>query len=464
MKRLAFNQWRIEPGWLRQHLLTVALAGAAMVCAVAGLIMVSVWVEARFPLTESDAGSPVAQVREATTRPVVEALGKKLGRYVRGRMIAREIRTQISEEETIARYLSPSTPDGERLMLAYRLGRLETPDSIAALLRGFETAKSEQKALLAQILGNTGIPRMKDLLIPLLADGDERVVAAAVLGLGALDGEGSAHLIGGMIADRQQPLQVRVTAADALGEMGNVTARDALVQALEFGVDDDLSRAVLRSLGRVPFARVRDVFDRYLYSPETPLEMRSVAVEALALSGGDAVGFLLSAAGRDEDPDVRASAAWAISAQDSRAAIGGTLMSLAEREPDVDVRRRLYEALTDQPDTPVDRLWQHVALEEDSDARVAAFNALGVAAARHPAASARFDRVAVPELERIASNQNTLNVRMRAVLGLRRAGTPAAMAALARLATVPDSNIADAALAGLSRATNNPQQGAHHEN
>ena len=50
--------------------------------------------------------------------------------------------------------------------------------------------------------------------------------------------------------------------------------------------------------------------------------MRVVAVEALANSSTNAVPFLLGLAGADADADVRAAAAWAISAHDTVTDLG----------------------------------------------------------------------------------------------------------------------------------------------
>ncbi len=135
--------------------------------------------------------------------------------------------------------------------------------------------------------------------------------------------------------------------------------------------------------------------------------------------------FLLNVAAHDGDAEVRASAAWAARMHDASDGIGPWLAALAEGEPDADVRRRLYEALLPQSEIPVERLLPVIRAERDVAARVAGFNAVGGAVGRDPSThlATVFDSDIVPELQRIAESENSVNIRMRAVFGLRRART-----------------------------------------
>jgi len=179
--------------------------------------------------------------------------------------------------------------------------------------------------------------------------------------------------------------------------------------------------------------------------------MRVVATESLAFSTKEAVPFLLGLAGADADTDVRASAAWAISAQVDDQHLGQTLTGLAEQETEAYVRRRLYEALLPQTDIPAERLLPMIEAEDDVAARVAGFNALGRAAGLRPgsAVAAAFDQQIVPELLQIATSENSLNIQMRAVFALRRAQTEAAQGALAAIARSAQPQVAIVAQNGL---------------
>jgi HEAT repeat protein len=179
--------------------------------------------------------------------------------------------------------------------------------------------------------------------------------------------------------------------------------------------------------------------------------MRVIATEALANSSPRAVPLLLRLAHGDADADVRASAAWAIGAHQTVGNLGPTLTSMAERETEPDVRRRLYESLLPQSAIPTGRLMPLVMAEQDIAARVAGFNAIGRGAYQEPASTiaGRFDAEIVPELLQIATAPNSLNIQMRAVFALRRARTPAALAALGMIAESAVPDVATAARNGL---------------
>jgi len=117
------------------------------------------------------------------------------------------------------------------------------------------------------------------------------------------------------------------------------------------------------------------------------------------------VPFLLGLTQRDRDPEVRASAAWALSAHEGPLELGPELADLVGREADPDVRRRLYEAIASQRAIPAERLVDAVLAEHDVAARVAGCNAIGRAVGREPArpAAARYDAEVVRRWARIAS-------------------------------------------------------------
>jgi hypothetical protein len=60
-----------------------------------------------------------------------------------------------------------------------------------------------------------------------------------------------------------------------------------------------------------------------------------------------------------------------------------------------------------------------------------------------------FDRKIVPELLKIATEPNTVNIQMRAVFALRRAQTPAAQSALVTISQSAPAPVASAAQNGL---------------
>ena len=418
---------------------------------VAALVVAgSVWSEASFP-SDAEDSSAVARARGVVTRPIVKAVGRFARDRVRSHFEKRMLMTGLSLEETIARFRDETLEPSERAVYAYRLARVGSPEAVAALLEVFKTAPPEHKAFLAQLLGSTGDPAVGPWLRPLVDDPDEKVVTAAIRGLSALDGYEATGLLEHILGDGERSEAVRVEAALGLGTVGTESARDALMRSFDTLPRNDVATEVLSSLGMFPFDEVSDTFESVLAEPETPAEIRIAAVEALYQSSNDAVPFLLGVAKDDGDPEVRASAAWAISAHDGGRGVAPALAGMTEQEPDTFVRRRLYEALLRQPKIPAERLLPRIRTERHIATRVAALNAVGRAVGGNPqgAVATEFDDSMVPELERIATSRNSLNIRMRAVFALRRARTPASQDALAVIAETPCPQVAAAARHGL---------------
>lgn len=388
-------------------------------------------------------------------RSVVNVLNRQVESALRRRMEAPLMHADLKTTEVIARFLDSSVDLSQRRQYAYRLAREGSPEAIAALLKVLKDAPPGHKAFLAQLIGSSGNQAVKKVLLPLLDDENEQVVAGAIRGLGTIGGKDITEQLAGILADDDRSDHLRAVAALALGDIGTPEARTALVVTFGQDASDEVAAQILNSLGRFDFATVKDTFAEYLTAPETPVEMRVIAAEALAHSNAKAVPFLIDLAKSDVDAEVRASAAWAISAHDSVRDFGPALAELAEKELEVDVRRRLYEAMLPQSAIPAERLLPLVQAEKDISARVAGFNALGRAAAQQPTSriATTFDQEMVPELMKIATSPNSLNIQMRAVFALRRAQTTAAKAALTEIAKSAQPQVAKAAQNGL-RATN----------
>lgn len=423
--------------------------GSGLPLLAAGVAVFALWVEDRFP-SEDDDRALAPAVQRALTAPIADAINHRIELLVRRRAVL-EGDAGVSIEEAIARFLDDSVDLSQRRHLAYRLAAMGSPECIAALRTVLATAAPEHRAFMAQLIGSTGSAAARESLWPLLADPDERVVIGAMRGLSAIRGEDVAARVAGILDDPRYSERVRIEAALGLGSIRTPAARDALVRAFGQAASDGLRAQILASLGQFDFSTVGRTFESYVASPETPPDMRVAAVEALANSSPRAVPFLLRLAQSDADADVRASAAWAISAQDAVSHLGPTLTSLAAREPEPDVRRRLYEALLPQSGIPTGRLLPLVMAEQDIAARVAGFNAIGRSAGQRPesAIAGRFDTQIVPELVHIATTPNSLNIQMRAVFALRRARTPAALAALGMIAESAGPQVATAARNGL---------------
>jgi HEAT repeat protein len=424
--------------------------GLTLFLLVAGVIFFSVWIEDRFPSDDPD-HSLAPSLQRVLTKPIVNAVSRQIEWTVRSRRAARYMNTGFTLEEVIARFLDEKADMGERRVYAYRLAREGTPQALEALAKGFQAARPEDKVFMTRLIGSVRNPGAKEVLWPLLDDVDRNVVLTALRGLSAIGGADVSHKLGMLLEDSRQPESVRIEAAQGLGEMRTPAERDILIRVLVREEETDVGTEILNSLGRFPYPMVAGTFEKVLSAPETPEPMRVTAVEALAYSSKEAVPFLLGVAADDRDPDVRASAAWALSLHGHQNQLGPELFFMAEREEDPDVRRRLYEAMLPQSGILPERLLEKVLAEDDIAARVAGFNALGTAAGRRTseAVAMAFDQQIVPELLQIATSDNSLNLRMRAVFALRRTQTVSAQAALAEIANTSTPQIAEAARHGL---------------
>lgn len=394
-------------------------------------------------------------VQRKVNRPVSPSLSRQIRDMAQQRTEARYMREGLSLEETIARFLDEETPMSDRRIHAYRLAMERTGEVDAALQKVLAGAEAADRAYMAELIGRTRSSGAQKWLWPLLEDSDESVVLAAIRGLSMIGGDRVSSGLEKVLANRETPEKVRIEAAVALGSIGSDLSHAALLDALGRGSSEELATEILRGLGQSEFNRISPVFSSYLAAASTTPEMRVVAVEALAYSSDDAIGFLLETAAGDRDPEVRASAAWAVSAHQTVNHLGGPLADMAVSEPEPDVRRRLYEAMLCQVEVPADSVLPAVMAEEDAAARIAGFNVLGNLARQQPSSEARatFDRQVATELRQLATEENSLNLQMRAVFALRRAGTPAAMQALAAIADEGTERISTAARNGL-RASN----------
>ena len=425
-------------------------AGLAVLLVLLGVVAGSLWMESRHP---SDDPERVLfpRTQRLVTRPIVAVIGRGLQETIRRRMEAKYMKTGLSLRETIDRFLDHGRPLAERRHYAYRLAREGTPEAMGALRQVLRAASPADRAFMAELIGKTRNPGAKELLWPLLADGDDEVVIAAIRGLGLIGGEDVAARMAAILSGQGRTEPVRIEAAFALGMMNTEGTLNALVGALDGMPSEEISIEILNGLGRHDFQRVAPTFEAMIHASGTPEPLRAAAVEALAGSTGDAVPFLLRVASGDDSAEVRASAAWALGAHRGVPHLGGELADLADAEPEPDVRRRLYEALLVQEEVPAERLLPCVTAEEDPAARIAGFNALGRAVRLDPGSSAGtvFDDEIVPELLRTATTPNSTNLQMRAVFALRRAGTPASLQALEAVAGQAAPQIATAARNGL---------------
>lgn len=343
---------------------------------------------------------------------------------------------------------------------------------VTKLQTGTDAEAAEAIRGLASLGGEGNIGRLRALMndvgwsdelrteagLAVLNSSNEQDVLAAIRGLAAIGGDANTDRLASMVHDSNLPQTKRVAAALGLGIIGTTQAGEYLAAAFSEFSDREVQAQLLDSLGHLPFPQIEETWSEFLGAPDTPASLRTTAVEALANSSSEAAPFLVNVARSDLDPNVRESAAWALSAHGANGKAGPDLVEAARSESEVDVRRRIYEALPVQAENPAASLAAMIQSETDLAARVAGFNAMGDAIRRGvPGVIAGlFDSQIVPELTQIALSPEALNIRMRAVFALRRASTPAALNALRQISGTETQPIAQAALSGLQ--TTNPKQ------
>jgi HEAT repeat protein len=266
-------------------------------------------------------------------------------------------------------------------------------------------------------------------------DKSEAVVLAAVRGLAGQDSLPALEALSRLLYDPTRLLSVRCEAASALARMRQPGAMEALGHAAAQIDDEAILSHLLDSAGDRPLSESSAFLRNYLQAPAVSTDLKVTAWEALGQAPGE-VGTFLSEYLGNSDPEIRAAAAWALSTADEPGAVTSQLMPLLQSEPDAEVRERLYQALANQENVD----WQSVlpALQKESDpnSRLAGWDLLAgllrdnqLEDSPSPQQLAYFDQTGVPEFKNTALT-GTPGTRERAIIALKRAGTPAALEAV----------------------------------
>ncbi len=329
-------------------------------------------------------------------------------------------------------------------------------DALRAI-QGLAAIGGHAAVLLAAIMNDSGWSSKvrSEAALALIEGGDDSQAKAGIQGLALIGGDENTNQLSDILKNASLAQPLRLQAALDLGYVGTPLACDALISAFEQFSDPDIQAQLLNSLGRFSFPQIEDAYRDFLASPSTPDDLRVEAADSLSNSSPEALPFLKDLVASDRDPEVREMAAWAISMAGIDGPMGPVLRDLARTEPEPDVRRRIYEAMMKQAENPASELLPQISGETDLAARIAGLNAVANSLGREsqPVVAAEFDSRYVPELTKVALSDTSLNLRQRSVFALRRAGTPAAIAALSTIAQSHTPQIAQAAQAGLKKPT-----------
>ena len=345
-----------------------------------------------------------------------------------------------------AQLLDETAPLKLRRAAASGLARMGSDEAFQALNAGLLSTNSMAKASIAECLGECPHHDAPALLTRLLDDEDETVARGAIRGIGSRGDAAATEVLSNVLFDPDRPEEVRAEAALTLGDVEQPEAMAALARAVNEIQDEAIVEQIWEGLGSRPFSETEQLFRSYLDSPNLSSEDKVMALEALGNTEGNSAPLLLEYA-NDPDPDVRAAAAWGLVGAESQPGLNDRVLEWLQGESSVEVRERLYEALSGQENLDPAATLALVQKESDPAARLAV---LGMAAAAcetgSPELLAYFNQTAVPELRTTAVSGSDLGDRLNSVLTLGRAGTPEALQALEEVArTSRDASTVEAA-------------------
>jgi len=340
----------------------------------------------------------------------------------------------VNVNELISTLKNASLPMKDRKAAIEALAKLGTPEAIAALKEALTGGADDLRAAIAEGLGQCGSPECATMLQGLLNDPNPAVAQAAIRGLAQLGTPEAVTSLAQILNDSLRSSDLRAEAATGLGTVNQPGAMTALAQAAMTLGDEDLVTQVLDAIGGRNFSETKDFFQQYMGSAASS-DLRVAAIESLWQAQGDPSGFLAGYLS-DSDPEVRASAAWALSATDATGNLGAQLLGALQSEQDPNVRLRLYQALRNQDSFDPGTALALVQQETDPTARVAGMDLLAssLRSNPNPAVQTFFDQTAAPALEQAALTGASTSDRMAALIALVRASTPSAMSALQDIA------------------------------
>ena len=339
-------------------------------------------------------------------------------------------------QQLAAQLSNAALPLKERKRAARELAQACSDDSVLALKQALANAPASLQAAIAEALGICAHPEAKALLASLLQSQNQQVALGAVRGLGNSQSSEAAWTLVGLLNDASRSVAFRAQVADALGETQRPEALEALRRvAHQSGSDQAFSESVLGGIAKFPFDQTRSFFETYLQSPQVDVEHRVAALQALEQTSGE-VGDLLIKYARDPDAEIRLAAARALVSGEERGSLGKPIVELLNESADQAVRANLYRALAFQSDWDLQSLWPGIQRETDAASRLAG---LGLAAdmtrrSQSPEMTAFFNEHVLPELKNAALGGADFETQMQAIIALRAAGTPEALAAVDQVA------------------------------
>jgi HEAT repeat protein len=243
---------------------------------------------------------------------------------------------------------------------------------VAALATALRDADTEVRASAAQALGSLGDPRAVEALLQALRNDADAGVRK--MAAWALGEIESPAAVGGLsqALRSDSSAEVRAMAAWALGEIESAEAVDALGAALRDS-SVEVRRNAVWALGEIESAKAVEWLIPALQDAD--VEIRRKATWALGEIESPAAVPGLSGAMRDSDAEVRGTAAWALGEIQSPAGIDALRVGMTDS--DVEVRRKSAWALGEIQDARAVPALTAALGDADHETRKTAVWALG---------------------------------------------------------------------------------------
>jgi len=351
-----------------------------------------------------------------------------------------QVSQELSEDELISILFDQKASLKDRRQAAWTLAKSATKEVLQTLEQflSLQSTPAYIKAAVVDGLGYSSDPEARELIIEALKNEDEVVVCGAIRGLSVIGDEGTVTILSNFINSTDATEGVAAEAAIGLGNIDHPDAYNALIEAYysaEKAGNADLKNDIITALGKRDISETEEFFLNILDENKSNPSMRLAAVEALRDAQGDTGLFFLSSL-NDEEPEVRAEAAWALTFAEVPGNYGMELQAHLASEDNAEVRKRLYQALGNQEDSDIDAIAGIVFEDADLDARLAGYDFLArnIRSSENEILREQFEKKAIPELKSIALSEESLNLKLSAVISLKRAGTEGSFSALEEIA------------------------------
>ena len=305
------------------------------------------------------------------------------------------------------------------------------------------------KIAILEGLGHSQEPYAGDIFVSSLTNEEDSVAGAAVRGLSEIGEEASVSTLSDLLFSTNAAQSVVGEAAVGLAKIDHPEALDILFEAYKIAAETgntSLVEDIFEAMGYRDIAETGEFYYDILNDKTTPSEMKVAVLEAMENAEGDTSPILLDALG-DEDSQVRAKAAWAIAMSENPGDFSPELEANLRKEPDPEVRKRLYQALSEQENVGIADILPNILAESDPGPMLAGYDlwAGSIRSSKDGALSRQFDQTAVPRLRDIALSGSHLNQKIGAIIPLRKAGTDKSKFALQEIHDeTSDSRVKDA--------------------